>query len=375
VSSAVGADHTPELDAEAVQFVVTECRAWVVGTKKRHGDRGCCVTCGGLLTGVAIQGRRESRLHRGQIRGTARLGPRSWVASDARGPPKAPPTARKPRSATAHGTTTSVAQVIFAEYVETVWLPPKQVENHPGPPTGPTSTSTPSHLRTFPPGGHQLWCTTRQTTDQQEGHPNRGVSQKQGSGRQAAIDTLTVVGIADRPDRGFDASLDEPRGDANGVYWCRDSVWKMTPTIASFPPWAATAISTAQVARSASWCSPGEPENASGAHVQHRVEVELALIGCDLVDDIRRARSELDQLALRPKLRRNRRNIGRATGFGTVLASRTKDSRRRRRWNEGCTSTGGTGGSTVITRACHRGAYTWSKTLSATTRRYSYGRR
>ena len=44
-------------------------------------------------------------------------------------------------------------------------------------------------------------CTGRQTTDQQPGHPNRGVSRKQESGRLPAPDTLTVEGIADRPDR------------------------------------------------------------------------------------------------------------------------------------------------------------------------------
>ena len=39
--------------------------------------------------------------------------------------------------------------------------------------------------------------TGRQTTDQQQRHPNRGVSHKQESGRLTATDTLTVIGITE----------------------------------------------------------------------------------------------------------------------------------------------------------------------------------
>src|SRR5215470_6166337 len=52
----------------------------------------------------------------------------------------------------------------------------------------------------------------------------------------------------------------------------------MTP--GTCPPRAATAIASAPQASCALWCSPrANPQHSAGGHVQHRVEVELALIG------------------------------------------------------------------------------------------------
>ena len=62
-----------------------------------------------------------------------------------------------------------------------------------------------SYKVTARPASTTRCCTGRQTTDQQQGHPNRGVSHKQESGRLPAPDTLTVEGFADA-EMGVDAS-------------------------------------------------------------------------------------------------------------------------------------------------------------------------
>jgi hypothetical protein len=55
-----------------------------------------------------------------------------------------------------------------------------------------------SYKVTARPASTTRCCTDRQTTDQQPGHPNRGVSRKQESGHLPVADILTVVGVADR---------------------------------------------------------------------------------------------------------------------------------------------------------------------------------
>ena len=59
-----------------------------------------------------------------------------------------------------------------------------------------------SYKVTARPASTTRCCTGRQTTDQQPGHPNRGVSRKQESGHLPVADILTVERVADRPDRG-----------------------------------------------------------------------------------------------------------------------------------------------------------------------------
>lgn len=53
-----------------------------------------------------------------------------------------------------------------------------------------------SYKVTARPASTTRCCTGRQTTDQQPGHPNRGVSRKQESGHLPAPAILTVVAVA-----------------------------------------------------------------------------------------------------------------------------------------------------------------------------------
>lgn len=63
-------------------------------------------------------------------------------------------------------------------------------------------------------GQHTKWCTGWRTTDQQQGHPNHGVSHKQESGRQPANEALTAVGTADRwPDTEIGERVAAANGD------------------------------------------------------------------------------------------------------------------------------------------------------------------
>src|SRR5215218_3125295 len=66
-----------------------------------------------------------------------------------------------------------------------------------------------SYKVTARPASTTRCCTDRQTTDQQPGHPNRGVSRKQESGHLPVADILTVVAAADRSGGGCNAGVGE----------------------------------------------------------------------------------------------------------------------------------------------------------------------